>query len=187
MNMFRCLICGRTYFFESRPSSCPFCLAEGTLIVSAERWEEPTIKHIPDSIREEITDGIRIEHEKCCFYRTATKEAKGAYNKGFFKASYRIAHERLILLSRTLSLKPEPISASHHPQLIKKAHWFNRAYELETQSAQFYKDVGWNCLEPRMKQVFSSFVAGIEKQMTVLTHVANFGSQETESDEIELS
>ena len=171
MKVFKCKICGDPYIGYEKPSNCPFCGAHYKHIVLAENYKEPKIENLSALSRQNLEKALEIEISNSKFYLCATNKAETEFWRSAFKALYKVEAEHASTIEKALKMGKPPIELEIECCYNTEHENINESHHRETRAIEFYSRAAKEAEEPRVKEIFTSFVE-IEKDHLELSENA---------------
>lgn len=154
--IFRCRICGETYYGK-HPSHCPYCGAHEAYLVSIASWIDENIGvELSVKSRKNLESTRDLEYENTRFYRAAAAATKSTEIAGYFKYLAKIENEHYNLVIKLLGTKKDNTIFEPSSEMGNDLANLNESKKNEEHASKLYSSFIAESEEQRVKTVFAA-------------------------------
>lgn len=163
MEVFRCRICGEAYLGNEKPSSCPYCGANGAFLILGKEWKDENIGvELSEISKKNLEETLDLETRAALFYKNVSKISKNSEISALFKALSKVEKEHGDVAMKLLKIEQNPFSNIEDPALRTDKENLKEGLRREIRAIELYKKFKEEAEEPRVKIFFRALVE-IEK------------------------
>lgn len=156
VKLWRCEICGDPYIGDRPPDNCPFCGAHQKYIKEAKNAFVNFDVELNDKDKANAEKALQVEISNATFYFCAAKKTDDAEGKLLFKALGKVEKEHASVWRKILKL--ESIPEGNESCFIENRQNLEESHARETRAIEFYRQAARDSENPRLKEIFESFV-----------------------------
>ena len=159
--LYVCKICGEPYLGNGAPTKCPFCGAQGEMVVPSEKWTPLWGEPINAISRKHLEIGLALEISSTNFYMNVSKSAKDVYSQKLFKGLSKVEREHASTMCKIMGIPTPEIDKMGTPADAPKANLHENLLESnrrETGAVAKYQEAAAEVTDGKVKLLFLQLI-----------------------------